>query len=285
MIIRTRNSAETLPRVLDAVAAQTVAAEIVVVDSGSTDDTMTIVRGRADRLVEIPAGSFSFGGALNAGASVASSSIHMALSSHSLPPNDEWIARSLAKYERNDVAATSGAPTFPGSRMPLQETYHQRFEDALAHPEWGLSNTGSSWRADVWGQFPFDERLAACEDKEWGLRVLRAGWSIAIDPSLSVSDRHRRRHGMRDLYRRTYREYAAIHSFAAMPSYALDDLLREWMCNVPHCAPYFGWRRRLNYFRCVELLAKYRAARAPSSHACSPASMVRPDGPRIGEGP
>jgi rhamnosyltransferase len=280
VIIRTLNSARTLAAVLDAVSAQTVASEIIVVDSGSTDGTLEIASARAHRLIEIDARDFSFGRALNLGAAAATAPVHVALSSHSFPPDESWIERSLAKYERPDVAATSGAPTLPGSRAPLRATHFQTVADAVSQPSWGLSNTGASWRAEVWARFPFDEQLAACEDKEWGLRVLRAGWTIAIDPSLSVSDAHRRRRGLRNLYRRAYREQASIRRFASIPDYSLADLLREWMFDIPSDAPYRGWRRRLNYFRCTELLAKHRVAtavrRAP---ACS--SAARSDGGRL----
>ena len=132
--------------------------EIIIVDSGSSDETLAIARDRVDHVIEIPAAQFSFGRALNIGAAAARAPIHFALSSHSFPPDDRWIERSVHKYERPDVAGTSGAPTPPDSPEPLLTTYYQTLPDALDHPWWGFSNTGSSWRADVWASFPFDEQ-------------------------------------------------------------------------------------------------------------------------------
>lgn len=228
VIVRTKDSGRTLGRALELLRAQTIPAEILVVDSGSSDDTLAIARSWADRVIEIPAAGFSFGRALNVGAAAAGAPIHLALSSHAAPPDARWIELSLAQYDRADVAGTSGAPTLPASSAPLTTTFHQTLQDALAAPYWGFSNTASSWRAAVWKQLPFDETLSACEDKEWALRALAAGWTIAIDPRLRVADAHRAAQGLRHLYRRTRREAEAIASFAPLPPATLGGLLEEW---------------------------------------------------------
>lgn len=259
VIIRTRDSAATLPQVIRAVRAQTVVSEIVVVDSGSVDDSLSIADASADVVIRIPRAGFSYGRALNLGAQAASGAIHFALSSHSFPPDEGWLERSLSKYERADVAATTGAPTLPGGRELLHDTFFQTLEDALAFPAWGFSNTAASWRADVWREYPFDQRLEACEDKDWGFRVLSAGWVIAIDPTLCVGEAHKHTQGLRHLYRRTWREYKELGTFVFVPSYSAADCFSQWLRDVPSDARARGWRTRLNYYRATELVAKYRA--------------------------
>jgi rhamnosyltransferase len=275
VIIRTKDSARTLGRALSQLRAQTIPAEIIVVDSGSSDETIEMAREGADRVIEIGADRFSFGGALNVGAAAARAPVHFALSSHSFPPDNRWIERSLSKYDRSDVAGTSGALTVPGTHEPLLATYYQTLPNAMSHP-WGgwFSNTGSSWRADVWAMFPFNEQLPACEDKEWGFRVLAAGWTIAVDSKLMVSQDHRRQHGIRHLYRRTRRECAAIGSFASLPPFTLRDFIREWWTDIPVDAPYHGWRRRLSYFRFAEFLGKYHGLKASEGQDALQASPL-----------
>ncbi len=266
VIVRTRDSARTLPRALALLRAQTVPAEIVIVDSGSRDETLAIARTQADRVVELPAERFTFGRALNVGAAAARAPIHFALSSHVAPPDECWIARSLALYARADVAGTSGAPTLPASREPLRATYHQTLADALAAPYWGFSNTASSWRAAVWEQLPFDEQLEACEDKEWALRALSAGWTIAIDPELRIDDAHRRAPGLRHLYRRTRREAEALASFMPLPPTTTRTLAREWWRDAAGADARARMRQRLSPTRVVDLLARHhgqRTARRP----------------------
>lgn len=281
VIIRTKDSARTLGRVLSLLRAQTVPAEIIVVDSGSIDETLAMAHERADRVIEID--HFSFGYALNVGAAAARAPIHFALSSHSFPPDDRWIERSLSKYDRPDVAATNGAAVPPGSHDPLMATFYQTLSDARNHPLWGFSNTASSWRAAVWTAFPFDERLPTAEDKEWALRVLAAGWTIAFDSKLSITGVHRRQHGIPHLYRRTRREVETVHSFAPLPSLTLRDFVREWLTDIPPHAPYRGWRRRLNYFRFTELVGKYQGLKANDAPAVPPSCPPAPwEPPPIG---
>lgn len=276
VIVRTKDSAATLPRVLSLVRAQTIPSEIIIVDSGSSDDTLHIARAHADQILEIPAPLFSFGRALNVGAAAAHAPIHFALSSHAFPPDTRWIERSLDKYERPDVAGTSGAPTEPHSTARLQRTHYQTLDDAIRNPFWGFSNTASSWRATVWRDMHFDETLATCEDKEWGLRALAAGWTIAVDPRLMVGDAHRRAHGLPHLYRRTRHETEVIASFAPMGPTTLGWFLRKWLIEVPAYTPYRRLRQRLSPPRFTDLLAQLHGRRASASSISDGASAARP---------
>src|SRR4051794_4164460 len=102
-IVRVKNEAATVGRTLESLRAQTVAVEIIVVDSGSSDGTLEIVQDMADRVVEIPSDSFTYGYALNVGAAHARGRVHFALSAHCEAPDAEWVRRSLSHYERPAV--------------------------------------------------------------------------------------------------------------------------------------------------------------------------------------
>ena len=51
-VVRTYNSARTVEATLASLRAQDVPVEILVVDSGSTDGTLELVAGTADRVLE-----------------------------------------------------------------------------------------------------------------------------------------------------------------------------------------------------------------------------------------
>lgn len=263
MIVRARDEERLIGRTLSLLRRQTVEPEIIVVDSGSRDATVEIARRFCDRLIELPADQFSYGRALNVGADAATAPVHFALSAHCPVEQTDWIERSLAHYDRADVAATSGAPTLPDGR-PLEQPFLQDAEHARAHPYWGFSNHASSWRASVWRQFAFDETLAASEDKEWALRVLAANWVIAFDAELFVGLSHRWTSGLVGYYLRQKKESVAISSFASLPPYGVSDLLREWWSELPDTrhAPLLY---RLDYRRMAGLLGKYRGERAASA--------------------
>jgi rhamnosyltransferase len=263
VIVRAKDEARSIGRTLSLLARQTVRPEIIVVDSGSSDGTVEIAKRWCDQLVEIPAERFTFGSALNVGAQSASAPIHLAVSAHCFPERGDWVERSLAHYERDDVAATNGHRYFPDGR-PIRGTFHQGAAHARVHAFWGFSNHASSWRASVWERFPFDETLEAAEDKEWALRVLDAGWVIAFDPELWVDYSHVWRSGPGSFYRREKRCARAIAGFASLPPYRLRDCVREWWKDMPddRHAPLLY---RLDYRRIAGLAGRYAGYRAARS--------------------
>lgn len=259
VIVRARDKAATIERTLRAVRAQTVGAELILVDSGSRDETLEIARRYCDRLVEIPAAEFTYGHALNVGAAAASGEVHFALSAHSFPERDDWIERSLAHYDRPDVAATCSHRVLPDG-TPLHTTLHQDLAHARAHPEWGFSNSASSWRASVWREQPFDATLAYSEDKEWALRVLGAGYVIAYDPELWVDYSHSWT-GMRNLFRRSVLTAETIDLLAERPRYRLTDLAADWWTRIPHDRHSAFAHRFLNHKRLIDLAGTYVGSR------------------------
>ena len=108
VVVRAKDEARDIERTFKALRRQTVPVEIVVVDSGSTDGTVEIAKRWCDRLIEIPAESFTYGYSANLGAEAASAPFCFSLSAHCAPLGDDWVERSLRHYAREDVAATNG---------------------------------------------------------------------------------------------------------------------------------------------------------------------------------
>jgi rhamnosyltransferase len=261
VIVRAKDKERTIERTLSALRRQTIESELIVVDSGSQDATVAIARRWCDQLLEIEPAEFTYGRALNLGASIATAPVHFAVSAHCVPGRRDWIARALDHYQRADVAGAYGNRTHPDGR-PLTGAFLQDAAHARAHPYWGFSNHASSWRASVWRAFPFDETLDAAEDKEWALRVEDDGWLIAFDPALWVDMSHVWRDGAVPLYRRRRREARALQTFTPLPPYGACELLRELWLDTPPGRPKL--RSRLNYLRAAALLGKYQGHRARS---------------------
>lgn len=269
VIVRSKDAASTIESTLQSLRSQTVPVEIVVVDSGSTDGTLDVARQYADRLVQIEPADFSFGGALNLGADSAAAEFHFALSSHSVPETEEWIERSLAHYENPEVAATSTMLWLP-SRLPMRDVLYQDLAHARKYPQWGFSNTGSSWRAELWRRHRFSETIEACEDKEWAWRVMSDGYTVAIDPRLWVSQGHRKRSGVRALLNRTRKEFRSMGSYTEIPTYDLRSAVGEWWNGIPNEAEYPAAFYRLNYLRAAEIFGRYLGLRDARRYADAP---------------
>jgi rhamnosyltransferase len=260
VIVRSKNKEATIERTLRSIREQTVEAEIVLVDSGSTDRTLEIARPYCDHVVTIPAAAFSYGGALNLGAERGSGEILFALSAHCAPENNRWIEWSLEAYSDPGVAGTVGAARSPAGR-DLDAPVTVELHDLTADPFWGFSNHASSWRRRDWERQHFNDRLVACEDKEWMWRVLAEGRRVVADPRLVVDTGHRRRAGLRPLFTRVYREHLVLSELLDYPPMGLADLANRWWSDFPWDSPRPRWQRRLSPWRAVELIAEYAGDR------------------------
>lgn len=261
VIIRAKDREALLDRAIASVRAQTVPAEVIVVDSGSRDRTVEIARRSADRVIEIPAERFSFGRALNIGAAASVADVHVALSSHCALPHVEWLDAALAHYSDPSVAATNSSPYTPHGTSRMRSLIVQREVFPDDDNYFGFSNHAATWRADVWRRFPFAEEMIACEDKEWATRVRRAGFAIVFDPYLYVPTGHRRGEGVRALYRRVANEAEAIREFTGGEPVSLVETGRTWWTYFPARDGRPSLRSRVSPLRAVEIGARWAGER------------------------
>jgi glycosyltransferase involved in cell wall biosynthesis len=239
-LIRTFNSTKTLERCIQSVRRQSVPADVLVVDSGSTDDTVALAAGLADEVVQLPRESFTYGRALNVGFEAAdAASIVLPLSSHCWMRTSEHVAAFQRLHEDTSVAAATGAIFDPYGK-PILAAYFETEWPANGKPWWGFSNTCCSVRRDVWLEHPFDESLPACEDKEWASRVLASGYRIVYDPCVAVISTHRRTQGLKHSFHRGRREGQALQAIMVSPRLTGPYLLRKWFWEVPQTARF--WR-------------------------------------------
>ncbi|MCW2990037.1 MAG: glycosyl transferase family 2 [Solirubrobacterales bacterium] len=235
VVIRAKNEAPAIGRTLDLLERQTVAdrTEIVVVDSGSTDGTLDIVRARDVRLIEIPAASFTYGGALNTGTEQARAEVVVALSAHSFPLDDGWLERVLAAMADPNVACASGQGVGPdGAR--LERRVIQDLALAREHPLWGYSSHAGAFRRSLWAQRPFRADMPFSEDKEWAWHWLQQGRTAVLAPDLIVDHGHGE-DPLREQLRRGYLHWVGVSMFLPVERQSVRALLREW------------WRERESY--------------------------------------
>ena len=255
-MVRTRNEEAGIRAALRSLRSQTVGVEIVLVDSGSTDATLELAEPLCDRIVHLTPQDFSYGRALNVGVAEAGGSILFALSAHCAAPDPDWVARTLRHYADPEVGGVFGTDLDPRGR-PLTTARRVSMADVAANPLWGFSNHASSWRRAAWERIPFDESMAACEDKEWMWRALEASWAVVVDPSLHVPTSHRRDAGVRALWRREVREHEAVARALDFPVANAAGAVRTWWTELPGSSPRPLWQRRLSPWRAAEVFGGY----------------------------
>ena len=176
IVIRTKNEASfigaTLKRIFE--QATTLNYEVIIVDSGSTDDTLAIVHQYPARLFKIAPTEFTYGYALNYGARLAKSEYIVNLSAHCIPVDSSWLNQLVTPlFSNRAVAATYG------KQVPIQG--HNPFEERATLDAFGIqrngrikaifSNANCAIRRNVWETHPFDEKAPFAEDFIWATQV------------------------------------------------------------------------------------------------------------------
>ena len=231
VVIRVRDEARALERLLALLARQSQPHQVVVVDNASRDRSAQVARAAGARVVGIE--TFTFGRALNRGTAAAGGAVVVALSAHAYPRDTRWLARLAAHFVDPQVACAFG-PERDARGRPLHEAVRQ--DEALyrAHPHWGYSNGAGAFRRELWEVRPFREDLPGSEDKEWALHWLARGKVCVMDPALAVDHDHEH-DSLRDSFRRHAREARGYAMFLGPQPF---DPLRAWWTDQ-------GWHRSL----------------------------------------
>jgi len=254
VVIRTKDEAASIGRTLGLLADQDVAEslETIVVDSGSRDATVSIARDAHARIIDVPKGSFTFGGALNRGCEEARSDIVIALSAHAFPRDAGWARRMLAALDDENVASACGYGVDPNG-LPLTERRVQGADDLRRYPLWGYTNACGVFRHRLWRERPFREDMPGTEDKEWAAYWVSRGYLTVVDPALSVDHSHHN-DGLLLTYKRSHREWEGFAMYLDLRPYAITDLARDWW-------KVDGGNRRASWRRAATLAGEWSGRR------------------------
>jgi glycosyltransferase involved in cell wall biosynthesis len=202
IIIRSKNEEKFIEFTLNSIRKQNLSHtfEIIVVDSGSQDRTLEIVRRYGARLIEIPEREFTYGRSLNLGAEEAKGDFIVNLSAHATPKSRQWLEKLIAPFDNKNVAGTYGRQISDGDVNPFEAYKNERFfgpERLEFNTKGGdskrgthFSNSNSAVRKEIWERFMFNEEVGWAEDLMWQEEVLNAGFSIVYTPKAVVAHTH-----------------------------------------------------------------------------------------------
>lgn len=214
-VIRAHNEGKHIGRLLEGLEQQTVKLdEIILVDSGSTDDTVAIAEAAGCRIVHISKSEFSFGRALNRGCTAASGDILLFASAHVYPVYNTYVEHIVSAFDRDGVAIAYGRQVgdertkFSESRVMLKWFPNQNIWDQ-GHPF--SNNANAAVLKSVWQELPYDETLTGLEDLDFAKRALGRGYKIAYVADAPVVHVHDETWSIiRNRYRREAMAYARI---------------------------------------------------------------------------
>jgi GT2 family glycosyltransferase len=184
-VIPVKNDAARLRRCLDSIRRNTesAGAEIVVVDNGSTDDSLAAARQAGAVTLAIPTGSVS--ALRNAGADAAHAPI-LAFVDADHTISSDWIAHALRLMADPSVGAAGSLCHAPQDGTWVQRAYDRlRRRTATVQPVDWLGAGNLVVRKDVFAAMGgFDVTLETCEDVDLCRKVRARGLSIVSDPAL-----------------------------------------------------------------------------------------------------
>lgn len=225
VVIRTFNEARYLGELLAAIDSQETSheVEVVLVDSGSTDETLEIASRHSAVVVEISQDEFTFGRSLNVGCEAATGEVLAFISGHCVPVDKSWVERmtqplvdghaaySYGKQVGRDTTHYSESRVFekyyPGNSMIPQEGFF-------------CNNANAFLKKSLWSQFRFNEELTGLEDMYLAKQLSVAGHHVAYVADAPVFHIHDE--GWKNIRIRYEREAIALREI--MPEVHISPL-------------------------------------------------------------
>lgn len=228
IIIRTYNEARHLPAVLHRLAKQSEKNfEVIVVDSGSTDNTVEIADIAGAKLVSIQKGEFTFGRSLNRGCEAARGDVLIALSGHCYPMNSHWLKEMLAPFSDPGIGLVYGKQRGgPTTKFSEHRHFAKSFPNSSSIPQEGFfcNNANCAIRRTLWEQRPFDEALTGLEDLDWARWLVGVGRRTAYTAKAGVYHLHDET--WPQVFRRYEREAIALKQILPDFHFSLFDFVR-----------------------------------------------------------
>jgi rhamnosyltransferase len=241
VVIRTLNEARHLPALLRSITSQDLAdhrAEVVLVDSGSSDGTLEIARQHGCRIVTIRKEEFSFGRSLNVGCRAAEGEVLVFVSGHCIPQDEHWLRRLVAPLGHDSVVYSYGGQ-LGGERTHFSEhqIFAKYFPSRSQVPQregFYCNNANAALLKSEWLRTPFDEELTGLEDMHLAKQLVARGERLAYVAEAAVYHLHDE--SWRQVERRFEREAIALRHI--MPEvhigpldvvrYAASAILLDW---------------------------------------------------------
>lgn len=198
IVIPVKDGDQWLDGLLGMLVRQTLfdRSEIIVIDSGSTDRSLEIIRNYPVRLIEIPPSEFNHGATRNLGVRAANGKYVVMTVQDAMPESDLWLERFLEAFGDEQVVAVCGQQVVPHDRdknpvlwfRPISG--HRTWTCHFASPDEflqlspaeqreaaGWDNVAAAYRRSSLLEFPFPVADFA-EDIAWARMMILKGFTV-----------------------------------------------------------------------------------------------------------
>jgi rhamnosyltransferase len=234
IVIRAYNEDKHIGRLLEGIKQQTVKdVEIILVDSGSTDNTVSIAESFGAKIVHIQPREFTFGRSLNFGVKAATRELIVIASAHVYPVYPDWLETLLHPFEDSNVALSYGKQRGPDfAKFSEQQIFHQWYPDESNLKQFTAfcNNANSAIRKSLWEKNPYDQEITGLEDLAWAKWAKESGYDIAYVAEAEIVHVHNET--PRGVFNRYKREAMAFKKIHPESHFNLYDFVRLLVMNV-----------------------------------------------------
>jgi len=222
VVIPVKNGADTLRSCLDGIFRQTLRdkIEVIIIDSGSTDGTLELLKEYPVRVHHLAPGEFNHGETRNLGVRLARGTFIVMTVQDATPATDDWIGIMLPHFDNPEVAGVCGQQIVRSDpdKNPLQwfSPVSQaiprivQFRDAASfnempgktqHSYCNWDDVNAIYRKSIKEKLPF-KKLMFSEDTLWAKDALSQGYALVYDYNSRVCHYHHQ--NFRFYFKRTY---------------------------------------------------------------------------------
>lgn len=235
IIIRTLNEERYLPELLTSIQSQqsTFSHEVVLIDSGSTDNTLNIAEQFDCRILHISREEFSFGRSLNRACEAAYGIYFALISGHCIPCSKHWLQNLVQPLAENLVQYCYGRQVGgPQTYWSECQIFAKYFPEKSSIPQQGFycNNANSAIAADTWSHFKFNEELTGLEDMHLAKRLIEDQKAVGYAADAKVYHIHHE--SWQQVQRRFEREALALQQICPEVLLRRRDLLRYFSRGV-----------------------------------------------------
>jgi rhamnosyltransferase len=209
VVIPVKNGEYWLRKTIEAIIKQTVfeQCEIIIIDSGSTDSTLEIVKQYPVHLIQIQPQEFNHGATRNIGALAAKGTYVVMTVQDAQAADEYWLEHLLNEFADEEVVAVCGKQIVPHVADANPIYWHRPFSapqkrsvqfkdeafQKLAPVEQkqacALDDVNTMYKKEKLLELPFRKVLFG-EDMQWAKDALQKGWKLVYTDFAVVHHHH-----------------------------------------------------------------------------------------------
>ncbi len=201
IFIPTKNAGPEFSKILDSIYKQEEKnLEVIIVDSGSTDETLKIADDFPIRLFEIKPNEFGHGKTRNLALKYSRADYIVFLSQDALPKDAFWLSNLLLNFSDKKTAGVFSRQIPREDTREIQRFFYNYYfpDEKKVRPNIKFnsiqnrffSNVSSCIRKEILKNYNFDESILTTEDQEWAKRITELGFKTIYEPRSIVIHSH-----------------------------------------------------------------------------------------------